>query len=129
MTTSIVYDGPANVQEFSKADFAKEGVDASKVSFNRGEVTEVDDDVARLLLDGVGVFAGAKSVFREPKKGDEGYEGDEPDQNEQAGKAAPSNSSGALQEDTGAAAAPAGGGTAGTGGGTTGTTGTATPAT
>lgn len=58
MSQHIVYNGPSNVQEFSAADFKKEDVDARKVSFTRGEPTEVDDEVASLLLEGRGVFEG-----------------------------------------------------------------------
>lgn len=132
MSKEIVYDGNADVQTFNKADFAKEGVDQGKLSFNKGEVVEVDDSVAEVLLGGQGVFA--DFGFREPKKGDAGYqEGEAPaaassskKSNEQAGKEVPDNDGAAAQEDTGGAAAPA---TAGTGGatgvtGATGTTGT-----
>lgn len=112
MTTEIVYDGGADVQEFSKDDFAKEGVDAKKISFNKGEVTEVDDAVAELLLEGTGVFDGFK--FREPKKGDTGYKETDDDA---ASKAKPTGS-GTVQESTGGPAAPATGGTSATAAGT-----------
>jgi hypothetical protein len=105
--TGIVYDGMADVQEFSKDDFAKAKVEGKKVSFKKGEVTEVDDAVAKLLLDPKDtVFEGFP--FREPKKGDVGFddidEALDEEKNAQAGKKIDPDTTGqgaALQESTG----------------------------
>lgn len=68
----VVYDGMADYQVFSKADFSKADVEQNQLKFKKGEVTEVEDSVADALLSSDGVFGGFN--FREPKDGDEGHE-------------------------------------------------------
>lgn len=56
---TIAYTGTSDFQTFGKADFAKAGVeDGKKITFARHEPTEVDDDIAQVLLDREGLFGG-----------------------------------------------------------------------
>lgn len=57
-TKLVQYSGTSDVQEFSKADFAKAGVEQNMLRFRRGEAVEVPSAVADALLSPNGVFGG-----------------------------------------------------------------------
>lgn len=55
MTTKIKYTGLAHFRELAAADFKKLGVEGQKaLAFARHEATEVEDDVAKVLLKELG---------------------------------------------------------------------------
>jgi hypothetical protein len=121
--TAVRYTGPANFQEFGKADFAKADVDQGKLVFPQGESVEVSQEVHDALTAKDGIF------------GDFSFESANEDEavspaqakvskKQSSDKTVPSNEGAALQEDTGAAATPATAGT--TTAGTSGTAGTTT---
>lgn len=129
---AIVYDGTADFQEFSSADFKKADVDQDKLVFPRGKAVAVEDGVADALLSKDGIFGDHK--FREPKKGDEGFDDLDEALSQAEAKASkksgstkevPDNEGAALQESTGTP--PPSAGAAGTT--TTAATGTTTPST
>lgn len=52
----VIYTGTADLQLFSKADFAKAGVEHKATQFPHGEPVEVSDEVGQLLIADDGVF-------------------------------------------------------------------------
>lgn len=52
----VIYTGTADLQLFSKADFAKAGVEHKATQFPHGEPVEVSDEVGQLLTSDDGVF-------------------------------------------------------------------------
>lgn len=52
----VVYHGPADFQEFNKADFAKAEIDHGKVRFEQGVPQDVPSEVADVLTAKDGVF-------------------------------------------------------------------------
>jgi hypothetical protein len=49
--TAVRYTGAADIRSFTKDDFALAGVEFKKIDFHRNVVTEVPEDVARLLIE------------------------------------------------------------------------------
>ena len=52
----ITFNGPEDVRILGKADFDKAGVEQNKLTFHKGEAIEVDDAVAKALLDNSELF-------------------------------------------------------------------------
>lgn len=68
MAKRVAYVGTSDVRKLSKADFAKVGVEDGKaLTFHRGEVSELDDELADALL-GSDLVAGE---FKEVEEGEE----------------------------------------------------------
>lgn len=49
--TAVRYTGAADIRSFSKADFDLAGVEFRKIDFHRNVVTDVPEDIARLLIE------------------------------------------------------------------------------
>lgn len=76
----VAYTGTSDFQKFSKADFAKAGIeDGKNHSFARGEPTEVNDEIGEALVAKDGIFGDFSFVSLE-----EVEEGDTNEQTEEA---------------------------------------------
>jgi len=78
--TKIKYTGTSDFQEFGAKDFAKEGVEAKKISFAQGEPTEVDAEVAKVLTSKTGTFGDFS--FEEVKDSEEQTDDGEADRSD-----------------------------------------------
>lgn len=107
--SKVTYTGSSDFQIFTSADFKKGGVDdQNKVTFTRGEPTEVSDAAAAALTGEEGVFG--PYLFEasdESETADTGF-GDEADPNPQVGDAPATSGEAATTEGTTSSATTAG---------------------